>query len=67
MKRYTVSVIANVTIDLIIDAKDESAAKSVADSMSYEDLVEEGIIRVYSTEEVDEDQDVKPYEEEKSA
>lgn len=67
MKRYTVSVIANVTIDLIIDAKDESAAKAVADSMSYEDLVEEGIIRVYSTEEVDEDQDVKPYEEEKSA
>lgn len=63
MKRFIVSTIANVTIDLIIDAEDEQAAKAVADGMSHEALVEEGIVRIYSTEEI-EDQDIKPYTEE---
>lgn len=62
MKRYTVSVIANVTIDLIIDAADENSARVIADGMTYDELVDEGIIRIYSSEAI-EDQDIKPYEE----
>lgn len=62
MKRYTVSVIANVTIDLIIDAADENSARAIADGMTHDELVDEGIIRIYSSEAI-EDQDIKPYEE----
>lgn len=62
MKRYTVSVIANVTIDLIIDAADENSARAIADGMTYDELVDEGTIRIYSSEAI-EDQDIKPYEE----
>lgn len=63
MNRYIVSVIANCTIDLVIDAADETAAKAVAESIQYDALVDEGVIRIYSTETI-EDEDVQPYTEE---
>lgn len=63
MKKYTVSMIANVTIDMIFDCKNEEEAKALANSMTYDQIVDEGVIRIYSTE-IIEDQDIKLYTQE---
>jgi len=62
MKKYTVSVIANVTIQLIMECENEQEAKNIADGMDYDQLLDEGVSTIYSTEEVDIDQDIKEYE-----
>jgi hypothetical protein len=63
MKKYTVSVIANVTIDLIVECEDDAKVKDIIESMSYEQLIDEGFIRIYSTEEILDD-DIEPFIEE---
>lgn len=62
MKKYTVSVIANVTIRLIMECESEQEAKSIVDGMDYDQLLDEGVATIYSTEEIEIDQDVKEYE-----
>jgi len=63
MNKYTVSVIANVTIRLILECEDETKAKEIVDGMDYDRLIDEGVINIYSCEEIDINQDIKEYEE----
>lgn len=60
MKSYTVSTIANVTIMVDVMAEDEAEAAMIVEAMSYEELVKNCRIRIYSTEPIDPDEDVEP-------
>lgn len=55
---YTVSVIANVTLMVDVVACDEVEASVIVEAMSYDELVRQCRIRIYSTEPVDPDEDV---------
>lgn len=63
MKKYTVSVIANVTINLVIECEDEEKAKEIVDGMDYAQLIDEGIISIYSANEIEIDQDIEEFDE----
>lgn len=55
--RYTVSVIANVTIVTEVEAENAEQAKTIVDAMQYEELQKKPF-RIYSTEEVDINEDI---------
>ncbi|PCI30135.1 MAG: hypothetical protein COB67_02290 [SAR324 cluster bacterium] len=62
---YSVRVVANVNINLLVKVDDANEAKKQVDAMSYDELLKRSnSIIIYSTEEIDIDDDVT-YEEER--